>query len=191
MAGTGTLMQITAVDQDRNLFRVTDLMPESLVEQILQTPWLSLDYTLEEGNRELRKRIDNNQLSWISSWHESIKSQWDRIAEQTGCEHLKYLDTGFWIDMATYTCPLHTDGELPGAMQLYWIGSSTDIGTTWYHYKDPDHIRHAFEFVTNTGYIMINTPDSSGYRKLQWHGMLTPVPANSFRVSSYSWLIAK
>jgi hypothetical protein len=191
MAGVGTLMQITAVDQDRNLFHVTDLMPELLVEQILQTPWLSLDYTLEEGNRELRKRINNNQLSWINGWHESIKSQWDHIAEQTGCEHLKYLDTGFWIDMAAYTCPLHTDGELPGAMQLYWVGSSPDIGTTWYQYKDPDRIRHAFEFVTNTGYIMINTPDSLGYRKLQWHGMLSPVPDNSFRVSSYSWLVAK
>ena len=57
MAGVGTLMQITAVDQDQNLFHVTDLMPKSLVEQILQTPWLSLDYTLEEGNRELRKRL--------------------------------------------------------------------------------------------------------------------------------------
>jgi hypothetical protein len=99
--------------------------------------------------------------------------------------------TGFWIDMPTYTCPIHTDGELPGAIQMYWIGASQDLGTTWYYYKDQHSVRHSFKFEPNTGYIMINNPDPDGYRKLQWHGMLTPVPDNSFRVSSYSWLVNK
>ena len=83
------------------------------------------------------------------------------------------------------------NGELPGAIQMYWIGASQDLGTTWYHYKDQNMIRHSFKFKPNTGYIMINQSDPDGYRKLQWHGMLTPVPANSFRVSSYSWLVNK
>jgi hypothetical protein len=189
-------MQITPVDQDHNLFAVTDLIPQSLVDKILQTPWLSLTYHMEPSNRNLRRRVHNNQLSWIDEWHKCIDWAWDSIVSQTGCDHLEYFNldgsaTGFWIDMPTYTCPMHTDGELPGAIQMYWLGPSEDLGTTWYHYKDQNAVRHSFKFRPNTGYIMINQPNSDGYRKLQWHGMLQPVPDNSFRVSSYSWLANK
>ena len=187
-------MQITPVDRDHNLFAITDLIPQEIVEKITQTPWLSLKYQLEEGNRNLRRRIFNDQLSWINEWHDCIMQAWTAIEKETKCVHLECQNTdstGFWIDMPTYTCPMHTDGELPGAIQMYWISSCQDLGTTWYHYKDPNMIRHSFEFKPNTGYIMINQPNRDGYRKLQWHGMLTPVPDNSFRVSSYSWLANK
>ena len=189
MAGVGVPMQVTPVDQDNNLFAITDVFPQSLVDKILKTDWLSLEHTLTEGNRLLRRQVQNNQLPWINEWHDCMRQNWQSIVEQTTCNHLKYADTGFWIDMPTYTCPIHTDGELPGAIQMYWVGSNVDIGTTWYQYRDhPDKIRHAFKFIPNTGYVMINQPKPNGYRKLQWHGMLTPVPDNSFRVSSYSWL---
>ena len=191
MAGVGIPMQITPIDQDHNLFAIIDLVPQSLVDKILETDWLSVEHTLTEGNRLLRRQVQNNQLPWINEWHNCMRQTWQSIVEQTTCNHLNYADTGFWIDMPTYTCPIHTDGELPGAIQIYWIGADTNIGTTWYHYKDPNSIRHSFKFKTNTGYIMINKPESNGYRKLQWHGMLTPVPDNSFRVSSYSWLANK
>jgi len=187
-------MQITPVDQDHNLFAITDLIPQFLVDKITQTPWVSLKYQLEEGNRNLRRRIFNDQLHWINEWHDYIIQAWTVIEKETNCAHLECQNTdstGFWIDMPSYTCPMHTDGELPGAIQMYWIGPSEDIGTTWYHYKDPNSIRHSFKFKPNTGYIMINQPGSDGYRKLQWHGMLMPVPDNSFRVSSYSWLTNK
>ena len=188
MAGNTTML-VTPVDQDCNLFRITDLIPQSLMEKILQTQWMSLDYTLQEGNRNLRRRIRDNQLPWLGEWHDCIHTKWHSITQQTGCNHLQYVDTGFWVDQETYTCPIHTDGELPGSMQMFWIGNSTDIGTTWYYYRDhPDKVRYAFEFVPNTGYIMINKPEPNGYRKLQWHGMLHPVPDNTIRVSSYSWL---
>jgi len=194
MARTGIPMQITPVDQDNNLFEIVDLVPQSLVDQITQTPWLSLHYKLEEGNRNLRRRVWNEQLPWINEWHDCIVQAWDTIEKQSSCEHLICINsdsTAFWIDMPTYTCPVHTDGELPGAIQMYWVGSNLDIGTTWYHYKDSTTIRHSFEFKPNTGYIMINQLETNGYRKLQWHGMLTPVPDNSYRVSSYSWLANK
>ena len=192
MARTGIPMQITAVDQDHNLFAIIDLVPQSLVDKILETDWLSLEHTLTEGNRLLRRQVQNYQLPWINEWHDCIHQNWQSIAEQTTCNHLKYADTGFWIDMPTYTCPIHTDGELPGSIQMYWIGADTNIGTTWYHHKNQlDQTRHVFKFIPNTGYIMINQPEPNGYRKLQWHGMLTPVPDNSFRVSSYSWLTNK
>jgi hypothetical protein len=196
MARTGVLMQITSVDDNNNLFEIVELIPQSLVEEVLQTPWMDLQYKLEEGNRGLRRRVFNNQLPWIDKWHECIDQAWSDIVKHTGCDHLEYFNldgnaTGFWIDESGYTCPMHTDGELAGSIQMYWLGASEDLGTTWYHYKDPTMIRHSFKFIPNTGYIMINKPEPNGYRKLQWHGMLNPVPDNSFRVSSYSWLANK
>lgn len=192
MARTGIPMQITPIDQNNNLFAITGLIPQSLVDKILETDWLSLEHKLTEGNRLLRRQVQNNQLPWINEWHDCMRQTWQSIVEQTTCNHLNYADTGFWIDMPTYTCPIHTDGELPGSIQMYWIGADTNIGTTWYHHKNQlDQTRHVFKFIPNTGYIMINQPEPNGYRKLQWHGMLTPVPDNSFRVSSYSWLTNK
>ena len=196
MAGTGVPVQITSVDQDNNLFAITNLIPQPLVDKIIKTPWMSLQYKPEQGNNGLRRRVVNNQLIWINEWHECIDQAWETIVKHTGCDHLAYFNldgsaTGFWIDEADYTCPIHTDGELPGAIQMYWTGVNEDFGTTWYHHKNQDTIRHCFKFITNTGYIMINKPDPSDYRKLQWHGMLNPVPDNSFRVSSYTWLNIK
>ena len=197
MARISIPMQIAPIDQDNNLFEIINLIPQSLVEKITQTPWLNLEYTLEDGHKKLRRRINKDrQLPWIDEFHACIDQAWETIVKHTGCDHLEYLNldgsaTGFWIDMPTYTCSIHTDGELPGAIQMYWIGASEDLGTTWYHYNDPITIRHSFEFKPNTGYIMINQQNPNGYRKLQWHGMLTPVPDNSFRVSSYSWLTNK
>jgi hypothetical protein len=189
-------MQITPVDQDNNLFAIAELVSQSLLDEITQTPWTSLQYKLEEGNRGLRRRVLNNQLPWINKFHACIDQAWDTIVKHTKCNHLAYFNidgtaTGFWIDESTYTCPIHTDGELPGAIQMYWIGASQDLGTTWWHYKDQTTLRHSFKFIPNTGYIMINKMEPNGYRKLQWHGMSNPVPDNSFRVSSYSWLSKK
>jgi hypothetical protein len=82
---------------------------------------------------------------------------------------------------------MHTVGEMPGAMQMTWLGNS-NLGTTFYHYKNPSTVRHQFTVAPNTGYIMINRPQTNGYRKLQWHAMLNPVPNNQYRVSSYSWI---
>jgi hypothetical protein len=78
---------------------------------------------------------------------------------------------------------------MPGAIQITWTGHN--LGTAFYHYNNPAALRYQVEAVPNAGYLIINNADSTGYRKLQWHGMLTPVPANSLRVSSYSWLTTK
>jgi hypothetical protein len=35
---------------------------------------------------------------------------------------------------------------------------------------------------------MINRANQNGYRNLLWHGMLEPVPRNTFRLTSYTWI---
>jgi len=188
MAGTGTLMQITAVDQDHNLFRVTDVFPQSLVQKVLDTDWVNLPWRPQEGHQK-RRSIDNESLAWNQEWNQYCEELWPRIGTILDRSLSQYTGTAWWIDEPGFICGIHTDGEMAGAMQMTWIGHN--LGTVFYHYKDRKQIRYQFIAEPNAGYLMINNPDPTGYRKLQWHGMLTPVPANSIRVSSYSWLTAK
>lgn len=188
MAGTGTLMQITAVDQDHNLFRVTGVFPQDLVQKVLATDWINLPWQPQEGHRS-RRSIVNESLVWNQEWHQYCEELWPKIGTALGRSVSQYTGTAWWIDEPGFTCSIHTDGEMSGAIQITWIGHN--LGTSFYHYNNSRALRHQFEVEPNAGYLMINNPDPTGYRKLQWHGMLTPVPTGSFRVSSYSWLEVK
>ena len=187
MARTGIPMQITPVDQDHNLFAVTDVFPQTLVDQIISTDWLALSWQRQEG-QELwsRRRIDNAALAWGHEWDQICQQLWPVLGQAIGYKMANYQGTAWWVDEPGFTCAMHTDGEMPGAMQMTWIGD-VNLGTAFYHYKRPDALRHQFKVLPNTGYVMINRP-SDGYRKLQWHAMLNPVPADQFRLSSYSWI---
>jgi hypothetical protein len=92
--------------------------------------------------------------------------------------------TAFWVDEPGFVCDLHTDGAMSGSLHLSWIGT----GTSFYWHKDHTTPRYQVPALPNSGYIMINQVDSTGFRKMIWHGMLTPVPENTFRLTSYTWL---
>jgi hypothetical protein len=43
-----------------------------------------------------------------------------------------------------------------------------------------------FEFLPNSGYLMLNQLHCDGSQPLQWHGMLTAVPAHQIRLTTYT-----
>jgi hypothetical protein len=179
-------IKITAVDPDNNLFQVEHVMPDQLVQKILNTPWLDLPWQKQSGQESWpRRKIDNNALTWIDEWNVECSRLWHAIEKTTGTKMGPYQSTAFWIDEPGFTCNMHTDGEMPGSMQLNWIGTK-DLGTAFYWHKDTASLRYQTTFEPNAGYIMINKADDTGYRRLIWHAMLNPVPANSFRLTSYS-----
>jgi hypothetical protein len=192
MARAGDAMQITAVDNENNLFWVRDIVPVDLVDQILRTPWMSLAWIKQEGQESWRRRrINDTVLPWIGYWNQYCQQLWPSISEAIGMKLHNYQGTAWWLDEPGFTCGLHTDGEMPGAMQLTWIGAIPELGTAFYNYKDPAALRYQFPMQANAGYVMINNADHTGTRRLQWHGMLTPVPANTFRLTSYTWMTAQ
>jgi hypothetical protein len=118
-----------------------------------------------------------------------LSQQWHQISQLTGIAIDEYMPPGgtvFWLDEPGFICGLHTDGTMPGSMQIVWQGT----GTTFYWYKDPDSVRYQMPATANTGYIMLHANNRT-YQKLLWHGMLTPVPKDTFRVTSYTWLNPK
>lgn len=181
-------MQITPVDQELNLFCVENIFPQSIVDQVLATDWMSLPWQRQEG-QELwpRRRIHENAIPWIAQWHAHFESIWDQLGQQLGINIQPYQGTAFWIDEPGFTCSMHTDGEMPGSLHLTWRGPATEF----YWYKDPSTIRYRALSCPNCGYIMINQADTTGYRRLLWHAMPTPVELNTFRLTTYTWITPK
>ena len=184
MARTGIPMQITAVDSEHNLFQVQDVFSSELVEQVLATPWLELAWTRQEGPFRLRRYIKDSAISWLPQWVQELDQYWTTIQQKLDIKLAPYSGTAFWLDEPGFTCSIHTDGEMSGSLHIPWIGT----GTSFYWYKDPATLRYQVPALPNSGYIMINQADSTGFRKLIWHGMLKPVPQNTFRLTSYTWL---
>jgi len=181
-------MQITAVDDQHNLFFVEDVFPPDIVTKILNTTWIDMPWRSQEGQENWpRRRIDNNALSWMPEYEAHLESIWSDLAQGLGRPIQPYQGTAWWLDQPGFTCALHTDGEMSGSMQLTWFGEN-NTGTTFYHYKDPAAVRYQFPMKLNSGYVMINTADTTGYRRLQWHGMLTPVHPYALRLTSYHWI---
>ena len=155
---------------------------------MMSQSWLTVDWQRQEGQETWRRRrINNASLNWAHIWDSHLETVWSDIERQLGVPIGGYSGTAFWLDEPGFECPIHTDGEMPGAMQLTWYGS----GTTFYHYKNSHSVRYQVPGQINAGYIMINLPEANKYRRLQWHGMLETVPDSSFRLSSYTWIIPK
>lgn len=185
-------MKINAIDDELNLFRIQDVFEQPMVEQVLSTNWLDVPWARQEGQESwARRRVDNSALPWINHWHDHMRKIWPDVEQQLGVPIHGYTDTAFWIDEPGFTCSMHTDGEMPGSLHLTWIGTADTHGTAFYWYKDPAALRYQVPMIPNAGYIMINKATDQGYRKLLWHAMLTPVPTNSFRLTSYTWIIPK
>jgi hypothetical protein len=188
MAGVPNIMQVTPVDAENNLFRITDVFPDNIVQLVKDTDWSNVKWQRQEGQESWkRRRLDDSTIPWIDQWHNHLRSVWAQIEKGLGISTQGYGGTAFWLDEPGFTCALHTDGELPGSLHLTWKGP----GTTFYWYKDPSTVRYQVPEQPNAGYIMINQESQEGYRKLLWHAMLTPVPADSFRLTTYTWIIPK
>jgi hypothetical protein len=189
MAGVENIMQITSIDENNNLFKVESLLPDHLVEKVLATPWLDLEWDRQQGQETwTRRRIRNEAIPWQQEWDIYLSNAMPKIEQLVGRKLKSYIGTGWWLDEPGFTCAMHTDGDMPGALQMTWIAAQPELGTCFYNYKDPDAVRYQFLARPNSGYIMLNNIDASGYRQLQWHAMLTPVPANTYRLSSYTWI---
>lgn len=189
MAGVENIMQITSIDENNNLFKVQELVPKHLVEKVLATPWHELAWDRQEGQETwARRRIRNEEIPWQQEWDIYLANMFPTIEKLVGRKLKSYIGTGWWLDEPGFTCALHTDGDMPGSLQMTWIADIPELGTCFYNYKDPGAIRYHFLTKPNSGYIMLNNPDPTGYRQLQWHAMLTPVPAGTYRLSSYTWI---
>jgi hypothetical protein len=90
----------------------------------------------------------------------------------------------YWLDLPGFRPAIHTDGDLPSAVQIYLQPTDrTDLGTAFYHTAQADSEIHQFDSRPNSGYIMLNQPELN--RPALWHDMTQAVPEGVVRLCLY------
>jgi hypothetical protein len=180
-------MKIYPIDSSRTLWSVENLLDSDEVDQILNLDWPSMPWSRGLCQEKWPRRAIDTNCEAVVTVSKLISNKLPLINLALNKTYQTF-DGIWWLDEPGFTVGLHTDGELPAVMQMYWLVPGDQWGTCFYHYKHKSHLRHQFLSKVNTGYIMLNYPDESGYRELLWHGMTNPVPAGSWRLSSYWYL---
>jgi hypothetical protein len=176
--------RFTTVDDRNRLWSVEDLLPAEQVQEIITIDWSSLAWSPSGGQETWARRQVNWDDPTAQRFGQYINAQLPEINRALGTE-FQQCGGHFWIDQPGFTVPLHTDGHVPNAMQMYWIMPGAEWGTGFYRYKSTDSLLYQTQSLPNTGYIMLNHLAEDGHQPLLWHAMLNPVPEGTIRVSSY------
>ena len=177
-------MTITPVDDKLDLFSVVDLFPEPILERLKQTDHLQSDWSRMDWQEDWnRRRVTPRPGSVYAEIDLFVKSKLPEIEEITQTSILS-CDTAFWLDLPGFTTNPHLDNDgVFIAMQVY-LTEYPGIEMATEFYDSDNTIRFKPAYRINHGYFMINNPN-------QRHGMLTPVPDNTYRLSSYTWFYKK
>ena len=177
-------MTLIPVDDKKDLFSVVDLYPESILDRLkqivhLQSDWSRMDWQ-EDWNRRKVKTRPGSIYEEIDLF---VKSKLPEIEHITNTSILS-CDTAFWLDEPGFTTRSHLDNDgVFIAMQVYLTEHpGVDMATEFYN--ENCTVRFKPKYQINHGYLMINNQN-------QYHGMLTPVPDSTYRLSSYTWFYKK
>ena len=183
-------MEIVPVGDTNRLFHITDVLPDTLFKDLLQVAWDTVPWRRISNQSHLsRRQLEPDHMPLFKDIAQCLRQRRVVIENELNIRFQRdHFNTVWWYDQPGFSIDIHTDGHLPSAMQLFWIASDQDQVTVFYQYKNMQYPISDFKFVPNTGYIMLNMPDADGTQPLLWHGMTVPVPADQFRISSYSLL---
>ena len=192
-------MIISAVDERKDLFSVSGIVPTQLIDQISQDAVLQIPYGKQDWQNDIaRRKLQVQSGSILEQIQTAIDNKKDLIGESIQ-KTINKVDSVFWLDEQGFTFSPHIDN--PGVdqvMQIY-LSDCVNAGTVFYnvdnhevvdkdddqhwHYEGavpPTSIRHTFEFKNNTGYVMINN-------RTQLHGVPHTLGKTDFRLSVYCW----
>lgn len=197
-------MTITPVDDKLDLFYVEDVFSDFLLEKFKEVDHTNAVWQKEENQTDWPRRLitDEYELVYLAMDHH-IKEQLQQIQEITKTQILS-CDTAFWLDEPGFFTYPHLDNKnIFMSMQVYLsehpgIDMSTefynvddknkekfdtlahpDITEAKIYYSTDNCVRFKPEYKVNNGYLIVNNPTL-------YHGMLTPVPEDSYRLSSYT-----
>ena len=111
---------IIPVDDRARLWSVQDLLPPDELADIMATDWSSLAWSPSGGQETWARRQVNWDDATAQRFGQYINAQLPEINRALGTE-FRQCRGHFWIDQPGFTVPLHTDGHVPNAMQIYWI----------------------------------------------------------------------
>ena len=191
-------MNIVAIDDIKDLFQIKDVISNETMNQLSEVNLLDISWTKQEWQEDWKRRkLDVAPDSVLEQIQKEINSQAELIGAVIG-RTITHINVNFWLDLSGFTVTPHIDNPaVDNAFQLY-LKDCDNAGTVFYnieedeieikddaqkwHYFGPrdrsNSIRHTFDCVKNTGYIMLNN-------KLQLHGVPTTLGKDDLRLSAY------
>jgi hypothetical protein len=185
-------MNIIPVGDNNNLFRVTDVFPQEIVDFCLTANWDEYKWGKQEEQEYLpRFLLDLKSCSSLSN----LKQLGFKIAKeiedllQVKFEFIDRTYPSLWRDTYGYKSPIHRDFDpqevkqkgyfnIPVSMQVYLSESNNDLGTKFYYDYEKTKSKYFFPYKINTGYLQINDYD-------QWHEMIGQIGKDENRISCH------
>jgi len=196
-------MNITEIDNKKDLFLIENLVTEELMDKLSKEVLEDIPFTKQEGQEDWKRRkLVVTPGSVFEQIQQQIHSQRESIG--TAIERtISAIRTVFWLDMPGFKVWMHMDNatQVFVVMQVY-LKDCDDMGTIFYNPKDneieirddsqkvhyigvegshnPEAIRYEFECKKNTGYLMLNNDR-------QLHGVPNVLPDGELRLSAYCY----
>ena len=190
-------MTIKITPITNRLFQVENIFDEQVMETVNTINWLELPWHKGDGHEEWKRRRINLGIPEVVELNKMMQPFIEKINEEMSMD-INTNTVTWWLDEPGFTCGIHVDQYLPKTIQVYMICPNEEVGTSFYKPVKPDrpvddefifeisqYPLYTFKSIPNTGYIMLNYPDSDGSTPLLWHDMHVPVPDNCIRLSCY------
>lgn len=175
-------MNITPVDSQHNLFKVTDILPIGIAQTIINTNWLALPWERQDmQERWPRRKVKSTDVT--EAMDQYLSNNVDLVSDAIGIKLGKTLITSFWVDEPGIEgfVPPHLDNPaVKIIMHSYWTEHLTDLGTTFYNDAEATSVRYTAPHINNTGYILKNHDTA-------WHGITPGKLTSKCRVGSYTY----
>jgi len=192
-------MNIVAIDDRKDLFQVKDVISNKTMDKLSKVELEDVSWTKQEWQEDWKRRkLDVAPDSIFEQIQKEINSQAELIGAIIG-RTIIHINVNFWLDLPGFTVTPHIDNPaVDNAFQLY-LKDCDNAGTVfynieedeieirddaqkWHYFGDevPSSLRHTFNCVKNTGYIMLNN-------EKQLHGVPTTLGKDDLRLSAYCY----
>ena len=196
-------MQIQAVDHNDDLWAVSDVFDPDLLARLHSKDLYAYEWQKVNMQEDLlRRELTYSKEDVLHEINTQINNK-ENLQQLSDTLEVKVhrVNSKFWMDLEDYIITNHPDNPaVRNVIQIFLWPNDASLGTEFFHnvaesseldeqgsWTNPSqenindqHLRKKFDYVVNTGYIMKN--------KYQIHGMTTPVPKNSLRLSLYGHL---
>lgn len=174
-------MNIRPIDDLNNLFAIKDVVSEELIHELSQLNLMDLPYEPQKSQADKNRRcivVEPNSV--FDRINNHINSKKD-IVEQLLEIEIAEIWGVFWLDLEGFYMRRHIDNpRVDRVLQVYLTNNDSSPTIFFnvdeskiiekdtsqkYYYKDTEvpPVRHQFDCIQNTGYMMLNN-------KTQLHG---------------------
>lgn len=172
---------IIPIKNSNRLYSIKHAVPSYLYDEIANVDWLSRPLARDDRLPNRYRLTDYVDLQWHID--RSVNDLLVLVNEVAGTSYSRAIPT-WHLCLSGSQCPMHTDGQKPNVMIIYWHTPGQEFGTTFYNSDSYNDVLHEFPGIPNTGFF-------ANYARLRrlgrswqgmWHAAPNAVPADTYRL---------